>query len=148
MFFDSAYVIIFIMKILVINGPNLDKLGVREPEKYGNFTIEDIKSALTKLEGDYEFYQSAIEGEIVNRILNTDAGGIILNAGAYTHYSIAIRDAIAASRKPVIEVHITNTAAREEFRNVSVISAVCRGTITGFGIGSYILAAIALNKAL
>lgn len=137
------------MKILVINGPNLNKLGVREPDKYGTFTLKDIEDTLNRSGGaEFSFFQSAIEGALVNAILDSDADGIILNAGAYTHYSIAIRDAIAASSAKVIEVHITNTAAREEFRNVSVISPVVAGTITGFGIGSYILAAEALVRGL
>jgi 3-dehydroquinate dehydratase-2 len=137
------------MKILVINGPNLNKLGTREPDKYGTFTLKDIEDTLNRSSGaEFSFFQSAIEGELVNAILDTDADGIILNAGAYTHYSIAIRDAIKTSSAKVIEVHITNTAAREEFRSVSVISPVVAGTITGFGIGSYILAADALVRGL
>jgi len=135
------------MKILVINGPNLDKLGTREPEKYGKFTLKDIEDTLRKIPGpEFEFFQSAIEGEIVNKILNAECDGIILNAGAYTHYSIAIRDAVAAVKTKVIEVHITNTAKREEFRNNSMLSGVSAGTITGFKIGSYVLAAEAIIK--
>ncbi len=135
------------MKILVVNGPILNKLGQREPEKYGKFTLQDIEAELKKLKGaDFSFFQSAIEGEIVNAIIESDADGIIINAGAYTHYSVAIRDALTAVKIKAIEVHITNTAAREIFRNVSVISEVCSGTITGFGIYSYVLAAISLIK--
>lgn len=135
------------MKILVVNGPILNKLGQREPEKYGKFTLQDIEAELKKLKGaDFSFFQSAIEGEIVNTIIESDADGIIINAGAYTHYSVAIRDALTAVKIKAIEVHITNTAAREIFRNVSVISEVCSGTITGFGIYSYVLAAISLIK--
>lgn len=137
------------MRILVINGPNLNKLGTREPELYGNYTLKDIENELMQLEGaEFIFYQSAIEGELVNAILDMPADAIIINAGAYTHYSYAIRDAIASTPRKVIEVHITNTAAREEFRNISVISAVVDGTITGFGKGSYILAATALIRGL
>lgn len=135
------------MKILVVNGPILNKLGQREPEKYGKFTLQDIEAELKKLKGaDFSFFQSAIEGEIVNTIIESDADGIIINAGAYTHYSVAIRDALTAVKIKAIEVHITNTAAREIFRNVSVISEVCSGTIIGFGIYSYVLAAISLIK--
>lgn len=133
------------MKILVINGPNLNKLGTREPGIYGNFTLSDIEKELRSIkEAEFSFFQSAIEGELVNAILDNHADGIILNAGAYTHYSYAIKDAISATPAKVVEVHISNTAAREEFRNISVISGVCNGTITGFGMGSYILAARAL----
>lgn len=137
------------MKILVINGPNLNKLGTREPEKYGVFTLGELYKDLNDLGiAEFEFFQSAIEGDLVNAILDTDAEGIIINAGAYTHYSLAIRDAISTVKAKVIEVHITNTAAREEFRNTSVISAVVDGTITGFGKHSYHLAAIALTRGL
>ena len=135
------------MKILVVNGPILNKLGQREPEKYGKFTLQDIEAELKKLKGaDFSFFQSAIEGEIVNTIIESDADGIIINAGAYTHYSVAIRDALTAVKIKAIEVLITNTAAREIFRNVSVISEVFSVTITGFGIYSYVLAAISLIK--
>lgn len=137
------------MKILVINGPNLNKLGTREPELYGNYTLADIESELKEYENiEFSFYQSAIEGELVNAILESDVDGIIINAGAYTHYSYAIRDAIASVNTKVIEVHITNTAAREEFRNISVISGVVAGTISGFGKGSYLLAVEALRRNL
>lgn len=137
------------MKILVINGPNLNKLGTREPELYGQFTLKDLQDKLRQVKGiDIEFFQSAIEGELVNAILDSDAQGIIINAGAYTHYSYAIRDAIASIKTKVIEVHITNTAAREDYRNISVISAVVWGTITGFGMDSYLLAVEALRRDL
>lgn len=133
------------MKILVINGPNLNMLGKREPEIYGTFTLEDLENYIKKSElAEFSFFQSSIEGEIVDKINQSNVDGIILNAGAYTHYSIAIRDSIASIKTPVIEVHISNTAKREEFRKTSYISDVCKGTITGFGKNSYLLAVQAL----
>ena len=132
------------MKIEVINGVNLNMLGSREKNFYGEKTLEQINQeiALFCKENNVEvsFYQSNIEGEICERIQQSDADGIVLNAGAYTHYSIAIRDAITASNKKVVEVHISNIFAREEFRSKSVIAPVCAGTICGFGINSYFLA--------
>lgn len=136
------------MKILILNGPNLNLLGVREPEVYGRETFTDYFAYLcNKYKGNELFYaQSNIEGELINKIheVGFDYDGIILNAGAYTHTSVAIADAIAAVKTPVIEVHISNTASRECFRHVSYLSAVCRGTITGFGLNSYELALNAL----
>ena len=131
--------------IVVINGPNLNMLGTREPEKYGNETLEAINSGLaedaSKLDFSLSFFQSNVEGEIVTAIQNAkDADGVILNAGAYTHTSVAIRDAISAIETPVVEVHLSNVFAREEFRHVSLISPVCRGSISGFGKQSYLLA--------
>ncbi len=135
------------MKILIINGPNLNKLGEREPDKYGKFSLADLQQKLNSIDGvEISMFQSAIEGELVNAIIDSKVEGIVLNAGAYTHYSYAIRDAIATTNTRVVEVHITNTAAREEFRNTSVISAVAYGTITGFGMNSYILAVKALME--
>jgi len=136
-------------KIVVINGPNLNLLGTREPEKYGSETLDAINERMTKeasrLGAECEFYQSNSEGELVDAIQRASGtDGIILNAGAYTHYSIALRDAIAAIRAPVVEVHISNVHAREEFRRVSVTAPVCRGVIAGFGADSYILALHAL----
>lgn len=136
-------------KIKVINGPNLNMLGVREPGIYGSKTLADInldiKNLAKNLGGECEFYQSNVEGEIVTEIQNAfNFDGVILNAGAYTHYSIAIRDAIASINTPVIEVHLSNVHAREEFRHKSVISAVCKGVIAGFGPQSYLLALTAL----
>jgi len=133
------------MNILIINGPNLNLIGQREPKLYGNDSflefLESLKREFEQIQIYY--FQSNIEGEIINRLhktLNEQIDGIILNAGAYTHYSIAIRDAIKAIKIPVIEVHISNIYSREEFRQKSVISAVCIGSITGFGLQSYKLA--------
>ena len=139
------------MKILVINGVNLDMLGVREPQIYGGRSLEDINKDLAldakKLGVEIEFVQSNIEGEIVEFIHSGRLyDGIILNAGAYTHYSIAIRDAISSIDTPCVEVHLSNVHKREEFRHTSVISAVCVGVIAGFGEKSYKLALQALIK--
>ncbi len=139
------------MKILVINGVNLDMLGTREPEIYGGRTLDDINSDLSviakNMGADIDFVQSNIEGEIVEFIHSGRLyDGIILNAGAYTHYSIAIRDAISSIKTPCVEVHLSNVHKREEFRHTSVISAVCTGVIAGFGEDSYKLALYALLK--
>ncbi len=140
------------MKILVINGVNLDMLGVREPQIYGGRSLDDINADLSKvaknLGAEIEFVQSNIEGEIVEFIhKGRQFDGIILNAGAYTHYSIAVRDAISSIDTPCVEVHLSNVHKREEFRHTSVISAVCKGVIAGFGENSYKLALYALlNK--
>jgi 3-dehydroquinate dehydratase-2 len=136
------------MKIAVINGPNLNLLGKREPEKYGAVSFESyLKDLISRYpEISFDYFQSNIEGEIIDEIhrkgFKTD--GIILNAGGYTHTSVAITDAIASIRVPVIEVHITNVAAREEFRHTSLIGRSCIGTISGFGLDSYRLAVKAL----
>lgn len=139
------------MKILVLNGPNLNLLGVREPEVYGSKSFVDYFSTLQARhpEVDLSYYQSNIEGEMINKIHETGFSfdGIILNAGAYTHTSVALADAISAVKTPVIEVHISNTARREEFRHKSYIAPVCRGTITGFGFHSYELALQAFLSA-
>jgi len=136
------------MKIDIINGPNLNLLGVREPAKYGHFSFEDYLKVLQQRfpEVFFGYYQSNVEGEIINEIQRSgmSSDGIILNAGGYTHTSVAIHDAIAAVKTPVIEVHITNIHAREEFRHKSLISAGCRGSIAGFGLDSYRLAVEAL----
>lgn len=135
-------------RFLIINGPNLNLLGKREPEIYGNATfegfLEQLRAAYPQLEISY--YQSNVEGELINKIHETgfDYDGIILNAGAYTHTSIALRDAIKAVTTPVIEVHLSNVHARESFRHISMISAVCKGVIAGFGTDSYRLALEAL----
>ncbi len=133
------------MKLLILNGVNLNMTGRREQGVYGTQTLEDINAeiaAYCKARGaECEFYQSNLEGEICTKIQTSDADGIILNAGAFTHYSYAIRDAIASVNTPVVEVHMSNVHKREEFRHTSVISEVCRGTILGFGKNSYILAA-------
>ncbi len=141
------------MKILVINGPNLNLLGTREPEIYGNLTLEKINSVLLKraqdLNVEINFFQSNVEGEIVTQIQNAQNNFdfILLNAAAFTHYSIAIRDAISAINVPVIEIHLSNIHKREEFRHNSVISAVVIGQICGFGLDSYISALeIAVRK--
>ncbi len=142
------------MKILIINGPNLNMLGIREPEKYGNETLENINTKIVKYCSanniEVDFYQSNIEGEIINKIHSARGkfDGIVLNAGAYTHYSYAIRDAIPIAQMPVVEVHLTNVHAREEFRHTSVIAPVCKGQICGFGSNSYLLAVKALELSL
>jgi len=131
------------MKILVINGVNLNMLGVREPEKYGSMTLKDLEKELYtysfELGITLETYQSNIEGEIAEKIHNAKGNfdGIVINAGAYTHTSIAIRDAISAVSIPTVEVHITNIYKREEFRHHSYLAPVCIGQISGFGINSY-----------
>ena len=134
------------MKFLFVNGVNLNMTGEREKGVYGTQTLDQINAEISsQFKGDKcEFFQSNIEGEICTAIQSADKNGfdgVILNAGAYTHYSIAIRDAIASVKTPVIEVHMSNVHAREEFRHKSVISEVCRGVICGFGKNSYILAA-------
>jgi len=132
------------IKILIINGPNLNMLGKREPEIYGGDTLEkierEISAKASELGFKADFMQSNIEGEIINAIQNAECGGIILNAGAFTHYSYAIRDAISSVGTPVIEVHLSNIHAREEFRHKSVLAGVCAGQISGFGKHSYMLA--------
>lgn len=137
-------------KFLIINGPNLDMLGVREPGVYGNETLETvcekIKARAEELGVEAAFYQSNIEGELINCIHAAmgQYDGIVMNPGAYTHYSYAIRDAIAAVHLPVVEVHISNIHQREEFRHHSVTAAVCRGQICGLGTMGYLLALEAL----
>ncbi len=132
------------MKIIVINGPNLNLLGKREPEKYGNRNFEsyfiELKSRFPKAKLSY--FQSNMEGELINKLheVGFSYDGIILNAGAYTHTSIALADAVAAITTPVIEVHISNVHAREAFRHKSYLSAVSKGLIVGFGLESYALA--------
>lgn len=134
------------MRILYLNGPNLNLLGTREPEKYGRTTLAEIEAKVRKRAAELgttiDFRQSNVEGELVGWI--QDGKGrfdwIILNAAAYTHTSIALRDAIAAVQVPTIEIHLSNVHAREEFRHKSLIAPVCRGQITGFGPNSYLLA--------
>lgn len=134
------------MKVFLINGPNLNLLGVREPGVYGNESLDSIlaemKGEAEKLGVELECYQSNHEGDIVDKLHSamTEADGVILNAGALTHYSYALRDAISAIKIPVVEVHMSNIQAREEFRHNSVIAPVCRGSIAGFGKNSYMLA--------
>jgi 3-dehydroquinate dehydratase-2 len=140
------------MKIIVINGPNLNLLGLREPEVYGTDTLADIEQhiryACSDLGVGLEFVQSNVEGEIIHALhsarFERDAGGVVLNPGAYTHYSIAIRDAIVSIVIPVIEVHLSNIHSREEFRKHSVIAPVCHGRIEGLGWAGYVLAIRAL----
>jgi len=133
-------------KILVMNGPNLCMLGKREPGIYGTETLDDICARLTEeakeLDAELGFFTSNCEGELVTALHSAreEYDAVILNAGAYTHYSIALRDAISAISIPVIEVHMSNVFAREEFRSKSVIAPVCRGSISGFGSYSYSLA--------
>jgi len=140
------------MKLAIINGPNLNLLGKREPSVYGNSNFETYFEQLKIDFKDVElhYYQSNVEGELVNQIqhFGFHADGIILNAGAYTHTSIAIHDAIAAIPAPVVEVHISNLYAREEFRHTSLITAKCAGLITGFGLIGYELALQYLIKKI
>lgn len=142
------------MKILVLNGPNLNMLGSREPEKYGNLTLSDIETNLKEIANNHgvelETFQSNHEGELIDKIQSAKANtdGIILNAGGYTHTSVAIRDALAAVNIPTIEVHMTNIHAREEFRHTSLISAVSVAQVVGFGAKSYEYALIGLINLL
>ncbi|MBO5240199.1 MAG: type II 3-dehydroquinate dehydratase [Clostridia bacterium] len=141
------------MKFLVMNGVNLNLTGKREKGVYGTATLDEINAkiaAFCKANGDeVEFYQSNIEGELVNKLheayLNKTCEGILFNAGAFTHYSYALRDAIAAIDIPVAEVHMSNVHAREEFRHKSVLSEVCKGVVCGFGANSYIAALVGLK---
>ena len=132
------------MKIQIINGPNLNLLGKREPSIYGDQSFENFFETLKKQFPDDElyFYQSNVEGEIINKLHEVGFGfsGIILNAGAYTHTSVAIHDAIAAINTPVVEVHISNVYSREEFRHKSLITSKCVGLLTGFGMDGYAMA--------
>ena len=134
------------MNILIINGPNLNLLGEREPEIYGNQSFLSLLTDLKReFEGEISYFQSNIEGEIINQLQQAKVDGIILNAGGYTHTSVAIRDCIAAITTPVVEVHISNLAQRESFRHDSLITAVCKGSIMGFGLEGYRLALKAFN---
>ena len=137
------------MKIKIINGPNLNFLGHRETDIYGDISFEQYFSKIKKKfsDNEFSFIQSNIEGEIISEIQNSkieNIDAIILNAAAYTHYSIAIRDSILSVKIPVIEVHISNIFSREKFRHKSVISSVCKGVISGFGLKSYELAVLSL----
>ena len=142
------------MRILIINGPNLNLLGEREPDKYGSKTLAQINdeiSAFASSKGvDVEFFQSNIEGEIVTAIQNAKGkyDGIIINPAAYTHTSVAIRDAILGTQIKAIEVHLSNVYSREEFRQTTYTAGVCIGQITGFGEYGYHLAILALLKVL
>lgn len=141
-------------KILILNGPNLNMLGKREKEHYGSFTLDDVEARLKneaeKRNCSVTFQQDNCEGALIDIIQQAgrEYHAIVMNPGAYTHYSYAIRDAIAACPIPVIEVHISNIHAREEFRRVSVTAAVCKGQISGFGLESYVLGLDAALYAL
>lgn len=128
------------MKILIINGPNLNLLGQRNQAVYGNESFESYIEKLKSNEVEIEYFQSNVEGELINRLHQSKADGIILNAGGYTHTSVALRDAVEAISTPVVEVHISNIAKRESFRHESLISPVAVGCIFGFGLTSYQLA--------
>jgi 3-dehydroquinate dehydratase-2 len=139
------------MRIQIINGPNLNLLGVREPEIYGKKGFEEFLHVLRNSYHDVciDYYQSNVEGELINKIheVGFDLDGIVLNAGAYTHYSLALMDAIKSVNTPVIEVHISNVHQREQFRHHSMISSACKGVICGFGIDSYRLAIEGLRNS-
>ncbi len=133
------------MKILIINGPNLNLLGKREPDIYGNLSFEDYfeNLELRFKDAQFSYYQSNVEGELINRLQqadNEEYDGVVLNAAAYTHTSVGIGDAIKAIKTPVVEVHISNTFSREDFRHKSFISPNAKGIIIGFGLQSYDLA--------
>ena len=137
------------MKVLIMNGPNLNRLGKREPGIYGAETMEDCLERLRKIFKDVEidYYQSNVEGFLIDRLQQAaDDGteGVVLNAGAYTHTSVALHDAIRSIDVPVVEVHISNVHQREDFRRQSMISPACRGVICGFGMDSYRLGILAL----
>jgi 3-dehydroquinate dehydratase-2 len=142
------------MKILIVHGPNLNLLGEREPEKYGRKTLEDINESLKKLAvelgAEIESFQSNCEGALISKIqeVKKDFDGILINPAAYTHTSVAIRDAILAVTKPCVEIHLSNIYTREEFRHHSYIAPVCVGQISGFGIDSYLLGLKALINHL
>lgn len=136
------------MKILLLNGPNLNMLGVREPEKYGNLTLESIENSIIELgrknNVEIECFQSNHEGEIIDKIQQTTCDGLIINAGGFTHTSVAIRDAISSIGIPTVEVHMTNIHAREDFRHTSLISGVSIGQVVGFKEKSYEYALLGL----
>lgn len=138
------------MKITIVNGPNLNLTGHRQPEIYGTETFENYIPALQQMfpQHDIEYFQSNIEGELINTLHECKQNGrmVLLNAGGYSHTSVALRDAVSAIDLPVIEIHMSQVAAREEFRRTSFIGAACVGTITGFGLDSYRLGILALES--
>ena len=143
------------MKLFILNGPNLNMLGKRDAEQYGSYTLEDIEHLLIERFPDHEmtFFQSNVEGELVNAIqslVNEESNfeGLIANFGGYTHTSVAIRDALEILEIPVIEVHLSNIHAREEFRETSLTGAMAKGIITGFGKHSYVLGVYAMERLL
>jgi 3-dehydroquinate dehydratase-2 len=142
------------MNILLLNGPNLNMLGLREPDIYGHTTLADIETKVTKAAAKAGLTVTCVQNNCEGALIDALHGayekydGVILNAGAYTHTSIALRDAISAISKPVIEVHLSNTHARETFRHISMIAPVCIGSIQGFGAHSYVLAVSALADIL
>lgn len=142
------------MKILFLNGPNLNLLGTREPDKYGTQTLSDIENFVreeaSKLNIEIEFFQSNIEGKLVDKIQEAKNiyNGIVMNPAAYTHTSVAIRDAILAVNIPTVEIHLSNIHTREDFRKISLTAPACIGQITGFGANSYKLGLIAINNYL
>lgn len=138
------------MKILILNGPNLNLLGRREPELYGRTTLREILDGLRRRFPDIviEDFQSNSEGELIDRLQQTDADGVVLNAGGYSHTSVALADAVAAIDAPVVEVHLTNIYAREAVRRNSLLSSACRGVIAGFGLEVYALGVEALRSGL
>ena len=142
MFRNQGFLFLYRMKIAIINGPNLNMLGKREPDVYGSKTFEqyldELKAGFPAVE--FSYYQSNVEGELINELQQTQADGIIMNAGGYTHTSVAIADAIAAISVPVIEVHISNVYAREEYRHESKMAKNCKGVIAGLGLEGYRLA--------
>ena len=129
------------MKILIVNGPNLNLLGTREPQIYGNLSFQEYLDNLKlRTSAELDYFQSNVEGELINCLQNSNHDGIILNAGGYTHTSVALRDCVEAISVPVVEVHISNITAREKFRHESLISPVAAGCIFGFGLSGYELA--------
>ena len=152
---EVDYGVVTEMKILFINGPNLNLLGQREPQIYGQFTLEQIEAKVqaraSRIGVEIQFHQSNSEGALVDSIQQAHGNFdvIVINAAAYTHTSIAIRDALSAAGIPAIEIHLSNIHSREEFRHKSVIAPVCRGQIAGFGLNSYLLgleAAVNINE--
>ena len=141
-------------KVIILNGPNLNLLGEREKNQYGNFTLKDVEKNCREYADlnniKLSFFQSNIEGELVNQIQNSrnSQNGLIINAGGYTHTSVAIHDALKILKIPIIELHISNIYNREEFRHKSLISQVAKGVICGFGAGGYIMSLSAMNKFL